>query len=115
MENKHMEREPYYFGITFISAGKTYNGYIEKISEDELDCLLTSFIDAPEGFTPDKNIMLNLPVTKEETIRLNCETIWFLREPEDKKTFLGIKIVNLPQKYRDLIKNHKTDNDSFLN
>jgi hypothetical protein len=106
MEKRHSERLLCHLKAKIISAGKTFDGFIENVSEEGLEYLISSLIQVPEDFTPEKMIKLIFQNHSGETINLTCEAKWFLRSSPDSKTLtVGMKIINPPQEYRELIRN----------
>ena len=88
-----------------ISEGKTFEGSIENVSEDGMEYLMTSFIQASKDFTPDKRIDLVFKAPSGEMISLDCEVVWFLKaEPREDNLVLGMRIINPPVQYRNMVK-----------
>lgn len=104
MEKRRSERKSCHVDATFISAGKSYNGWIENISEDGCEFFMTSLVRAPSDFTPEKRIQLSFPVSSGQMINLSCETIWFLRASQQDSLLIGARITNPPEEYDDLIR-----------
>ena len=108
MEKRHSERVPYHLKAKIVSADKTYDGFIENVSEDGFGYLITSLIQAPEDFAPEKMMKLAFLDHSGKTINLNCEAVWHLKTSLDyKNVFIGMKIITPSQEYDDLIRNGK--------
>lgn len=104
MEKRKFVRKPCHLDAAIISGDKIYDGYIGNISEEGLEYLMTAYVQSPRDFTPERILQLNFPVSVKETVNLTCEAIWFLRAVSLDQTLIGMKIINPPQKYRELIR-----------
>ena len=105
MERRKSERLPFSSGASIVFRDRSYAGAIENISEDGVEYLVTSTIQTTEDLTPEKLIELNFQTPSGSNISLKCEVKWFLRTPGDGKTLtLGMKIIDPPAEYRELIK-----------
>ncbi len=105
MEKRHSERFPCNLDATIISEGSIFEGVIENVSEDGVEYLITSSITSSGKFTPKKMIKLKFQIPSGEKLDLDCELEWFLRTPEDKdkSLIIGMKIVDPPEIYRNLV------------
>jgi len=57
-----------------------------------------------EDFSPGKIVILSFETNEEKTLDMNCIIKWFIKAPNyDKAMILGMKILNPPQEYRDMV------------
>jgi hypothetical protein len=105
MEKRASERVPYSLDAKIISAGKTYDGSIENVSEGGIEYLMTSLVETPKQFIPDKVIEINFQVPSGEILHLTCQVKWYLEiDPHDRKLMLGMKIIDPHQRYKELLR-----------
>ncbi len=91
------------------SGGKTYAGNLEYISNEGMEYILSSSIKVSKDFTPSQIIQLSFQTPLGSSIKLTCNVICFLRsEPEDKTLTMGMKVLNPPPQYIELIDTLKT-------
>ncbi len=110
IERRLSKRISAYINANVFSGGKTYDGSIENVSEEGVEYLMTSLIEAPKNFTPEKIIVLNFQIPSGETLNLYCEVKWFLRTPPfNKKLTLGMKIIDPPPTYKEFVKTLTAD------
>jgi hypothetical protein len=110
MERRRSRRIPVNLEANIISAGKSYVGLIENVSEGGLEYLMTSQVLVSEKFTPKKSLEVTFVIPSGETLHLNCELVWFLRAPLSEKLLtLGLKIIDPSTKYKEFIKSLDTD------
>ncbi len=108
MEKRHSDRATCHLKVKIVSADITYDGFIENVSEEGFECMIPSFIQAPEDFALDNMIKLEFLGPSGETINLNCVAIWHLRSSLDyKKMLMGMKIIEPSQDYNDLMRKGK--------
>ena len=105
MENRLSERIPCNLNATIMSEDGVFDGVIENVSECGVEYLITSSIISAGDFTPQKIIKLNFQIPSGEKLNLECEVEWFLKTPEnkDKSLILGMKIIDPPEIYKDLV------------
>lgn len=88
-----------------ISGDRACGGFIDNISEDGVEYLLTSEIKSSKDFIPERIITLNFQTSSGETLNLDCEVRWYLRTaPEDETLTVGMKILSPPSVYREFLK-----------
>ncbi len=105
MEKRLFKRKTIHLNAMIISGGKTYDGYIENVSEGGVEYLMTSSINAPYDFTPETVIELIFQIPSGKTLHLYCEVKWFLKASlDDKKLNLGIKVIDPPPEYIEFVK-----------
>ena len=105
MERRASERVPFNFDAKITSAGKTYDGCIENVSEGGIEYLMTSLIETPHNFTPDKIIEISFRIPSGAILNLKCRLKWYLEiDPHDRKLMLGMKIINPDRTYKELIR-----------
>lgn len=113
MERRKSERLPFSSNASIVFRGQTYAGSIENVSEGGVEYLLTSSIKTSEDLTPEKLIKLNIQTPSGRNISLSCEVKWFLKMPQNgKKLTMGMKIINPPDEYRELIKELNSKNSN---
>jgi len=106
MEKRVSERVPYRLDAKIISAGKTYDGVIENVSEGGMEYLMTSLVETSKHFVPEKIIEINFQISSGETLHLKCQVKWYLEvDPHDRKLMLGMKILDPHHKYKELLRN----------
>jgi hypothetical protein len=106
MERRQSQRVPVNLNAQIISDDKVLDGTIENMSEDGLEYFMTSFVKVTSNFIPAKSIKLNFQFPSGEMFNLNCELIWFLKtSPEEKSLLLGMKVIDPPQIYKDIVTN----------
>ncbi len=105
MEKRLSERIPCNLNATIMSEGSIFDGVIENVSEGGIEYLITSSIISSGNFTPQKTIKLNFQIPSGEKLDLECELEWFLRTPEDKdkSMIMGMRIIDPPEIYKDLV------------
>jgi hypothetical protein len=105
MEKRANKRIPFSLDAKIISGGKTYDGTVENVSRDGIEYLMTSVVQTPEDFTPDKIIELTFRTPAGDAVNLRCDVKWYLEvEPREKKLILGMEILAPPPAYRELLK-----------
>ena len=115
MERRHTERISFSLDARIISDKETHHGLIENISEDGMEYMITSYIQASKDFTPDKRIGLNFMTQSGEAIELNCEVKWFLKiESHEDKLLLGMEIINPSPEYKKWVKDITTSRSDDL-
>jgi hypothetical protein len=103
-ERRKFKRVPFSSDASIISAGKSYAGSIQNLSEEGAEYLLTSIREVSKDFIPEKAVSLVLKDPSGKQYKLNCEVKWYLRDKgKNNSLTLGIKITNPPPKYRELI------------
>jgi hypothetical protein len=106
---KLTERTSVHLQAKIVSGDETYHGIIQNVSETGIGSFIESVFKVEEGFTPKKKIKILFQAPSGETIRLDCEIIWYSREsPEDKKLSIGIKIVEPSEQYRQFVQSLKS-------
>lgn len=111
MERRKSERLPFSSDANIVLRDQSYTGAIENVSEDGVEYLLTSTIQTTEDLMPEKLIDLNFKTPSGKHISLTCEVKWYLKTPEDgKKLTMGMRIINPPAEYRELIKELNLNN-----
>jgi hypothetical protein len=103
MDRRHFERITCHFDATIVSGDRVYEGFIGNISEEGLEYLMTAYVQSPKDFTPERVVQLSFPLSAEECLELNCEAMWFLRAASLDQTLIGMRILNPPRRYKELI------------
>jgi hypothetical protein len=89
-----------------ISGGKSCGGFIDNVSEDGIEYLITSAIKSSIDFVPEKMITLSFQTPAGKKLNLDCEVKWYIRTaPDDETLTLGMKILNPPATYYEFIQN----------
>ena len=112
-----------------IIGDKTYNGYIENVSQEGAEYLMTCLINVSteakakkiteihfkvsskdsEDFKPEKTAEVHFQTPSGEAINLNCEVIWFSVSQHDNRTeVFGMEIINPPAQYMEFLKSINT-------
>ena len=112
-----------------IIGDKTYNGYIENVSQEGAEYLMTCLINVSteakakkiteihfkvsskdsEDFKPEKTAEVHFQTPSGEAINLNCEVIWFSVSQYDNRTeVFGMAIINPPAQYKEFLKSLNT-------
>ena len=106
MEKRASKRTPFSLDAEIVSNDNIFNGYIENVSEDGVESLVTAHVKSPAGLTPNKIIKLHFQVPSGKKFNLKCKVIWYLETAShDRKLLLGMKIISPPSTYRNLVKN----------
>jgi hypothetical protein len=106
MEKRASRRIPFSLDATVATKGNIFNGYIENVSEDGIEYLMTAKIQSPADFTPSKIIYLDFEAPTGDIFNLKCMVKWYLEViPHDRKLLLGMKIISPPSTYKKLVKN----------
>jgi hypothetical protein len=105
MEKRSANRKACNLEANIVSGGITCQGFIENVSENGMEYLMTSEIISSKNFTPDKRIELNFRIPSGEELKLDCEVRWFLRvTPEQNRLVLGMRIIDPPLEYKKFIR-----------
>jgi hypothetical protein len=106
MEKRISERLPISLDAEITSNGKSFAGSIKNVSESGIGYIITSSIQNPDEFSPDKVISMSFQVPSGDTLKLKCRIIWFSKSLPDGKTLtLGMKLLDIPLEYREWINN----------
>lgn len=96
------------FNGNIYLGGNTYAGLIEYVSNEGMDCMISSSIKVSKDFTPPQEMQLSFLTPLGNSFRLTCNVICFSRsEPEDKTLTMEMKVLNPPQRYINFIKTLK--------
>ena len=103
-ERRKKKRVPLKLNANIISAGKSYKGEIQEVSEQGLQYILNSLLEVASDFVPEKTSDLVLKDPSGKKYKLRCEVQWYLRgKGSDKSLTLGMKITDPTSKYKELI------------
>jgi hypothetical protein len=112
-----------------IFGGKSYHGYIEGVSFDGNEYLMTFWINVSseteagkinenhfedpsrdsEDYNPDQRVEVHFQTHSGEAINLNCKVIWFLVSQYNHGTeVFGMEIINPPAQYKEFLKSLNT-------
>jgi len=106
MDTRASRRIPFSLDAEIVSEDNTFNGYIENISQDGIECLMSTHVQSPADFTQNKILSINFQVPSGDEFNLKCELMWYLEaSPHDKKLLLGMKIISPPSRYKNLVNN----------
>ncbi|MEN8261885.1 MAG: response regulator [Nitrospirota bacterium] len=105
MENRTFEKMTVNLYATIIFGGKTYDGYIENVSTESNEYLMTFLVKVTEDFKPEKKAEIYFKIPSSETINLTCKIKWFFISPCNNNTeVLGIEIQDPSPRYKEFIK-----------
>ena len=105
MEKRLNEEMPVNLYAKIIFGDKTYNGYIEKVSQEGAEYLMNVVIKVSENFKPEKIAEIHFKIPLGETINLRCKVMMFFKSQYDNRTeVLGMEIINPPPKFKEFIK-----------
>ena len=106
MDKRSNERLNIAHEAEIISDGKSFAGTIENVSESGIGYIITSSMQNPDEFSPEKVISLSFKVPSGDTVSVNCRIVWLAKSLPDGKTLtLGMKLVDIPHEYREWINN----------
>ena len=106
MDKRQSNRVICNLNANIISGGKSCGGFIDNVSEDGIEYLITSAIKSSIDFVPEKMITLSFQTPSGKKVNLDCEVKWYLRTaPDDETMTLGMKILNPPATYHEFIQN----------
>ena len=106
MERRKFNRFPSSLTGVIIIEGKSYIGYLKNLSQEGIEYLgMLDFYHYHKEINPKKKVKLIVEKTiNNNVINLDCEIIWTKgRSSDSSKPFIGIKILNPPNSYIDLI------------
>lgn len=93
-----------------ISGGTSCGGFIDNISEDGVEYLMTSAIKSAKDFIPERLITLNFQTPSGKMLYLDCEVKWYLRTaPDDETLTVGMKILDPPSEYQEFLQDIDID------
>ena len=105
MNDRFYKRTQVNLNATIVSDGKSFVGAIENVSEGGVGYLINSSIKDSTNFIPTKKIQINFHTTSGSNLNLECEIVWFSRNPTGTSDLtLGLKIVDPSSEYKDWIK-----------
>ena len=106
MERRLFPRVPIKLNAEVIADGKTYSGVIDNISEEGMEYLITSYIDGAEEFHSEQRVEIKFQAHSGETEDVFCEVRWSMESATDERVLIvGMKIIDPPARYRELINN----------
>jgi len=104
MDRRESKRTHYFLDANITSGNSVYDGFIENVSRDGMEYLMTSVVDSPEHFIPRKVIDMHLTIPTGDELTLKCEVVWHLKaETYGKAVLIGLKIISPPSAYKNLI------------
>ena len=104
MDKRQSSRVICNLNANIISGGKSCGGFIDNVSEDGIEYLMTSAIKSSIDFVPERIITLSFPTTSGKMLNLDCEVKWYLRTaPDDETMTLGMKILNPTFAYHEFL------------
>lgn len=84
---------------------RTYEGYVENISESGIGYLMSSPENFKDDFLNSKEIELNIQITQDKEIVLDCVATWAKKGLTSGKTIgVGMSIIDPPPEYSEWIK-----------
>ncbi len=105
MERRRHRRIYIHLKASLMVDNRTYDGYIENISESGIGYLMSSPEQIKDDFLSSKSIELNLQMQPGKTIVLDCVATWARKGLNSGKTIgFGMKIIDPPVEYRDWIR-----------
>ena len=105
MENRRFKRFTTRFHSVVLSNGRSYAGSIDNFSEEGLAYKMSTFHEAIKELLPEKIVNVIILIPSGETVSLNCEIRWNDVSCDDKKLCMGMKILDLPEKYKKFLEN----------
>lgn len=104
-ERRQSQRIPANLDAKITSGGRIFDGNIENMSEDGLEYYMTSYVSATKDFFTGKSVDISFRGPSGEKIDIHCELKWLLETfPEEKSLLLGMRIIDPPLSYRELLK-----------
>ena len=104
MIERRSERISYFIDANIRSESNVYNVCIENLSTDGIECMVTAKRLTSMDFSQGKIVILSLETKKGKPINMNCIIKWYIKAPNyDKAMVLGMKILNPPQEYREMV------------
>ncbi len=104
MERRHSPRVPIRLNAEVKTEGKTYAGVIDNISEEGMEYLITSYIEATGEFQSEQKVEMKFRAPSGETVDVDCEVRWSMENAADERVLIvGMKILDPPSRYRELI------------
>lgn len=112
-ERRKKKRVPFKSNASIVhSGGKYYAGSTQNVSEEGLEYLLTSLPDVSSDFIPEKEIDMVMYDPSGKQYKLYCEVKWYLRgNDSDSPLTLGMKIMDPPPRYKELISTLTNEKD----
>ncbi len=105
MEKRQSLRVECTISANIISGGRTCGGFIDNISEDGLEYLMTSVTDSTMDFIPERVVTLSIQTPSGRKLHLECEVRWYLDGTRENATLtMGMKILNPAFDYRKFIR-----------
>ena len=104
MERRRSRRIVTTLDAEFSLEENNYTGVIENISNEGIYMRLLS-AGAPIEFTPGTELELNIKLSPEETMNLNCVIRWSKSiSPDRLSGSAGMEIINPPAEFGELLK-----------
>ena len=104
MDKRQSSRVICNLNANIISGGKSCGGFIDNVSEDGIEYLMTSAIKSSIDFVPERIITLSFHTPSGKMLNLDCEVKWYLRTaPDDETMTLGMKILNPTFAYHEFL------------
>lgn len=112
MDKRQSNRVICNLNANIISGGKSCGGFIDNVSEDGVEYLMTSAIKSSIDFIPERIITLSFQTPSGKILYLECEVKWYLRTaPDDETMTVGMKILNPTTAYQEFL--HDLDRESI--
>ncbi len=100
MERRYHKRIYLHMKARIIWDDKTYDGYVEDVSESGIGSFVASSHKINNTLAPDDIIELNLQISPDKTMNLNCKIIWIKKGTFSGDTIgLGMQIIDTPSEY----------------
>ncbi len=104
MERRRHKRIYIHLKATITVDDRTYDGYIENISESGIGYLMASPESIKDDFLSSKSIELKLQMQPGKTIVLDCIAKWAKKGLASGKTIgVGMNIIDPPVEYGDWV------------
>ena len=104
MEKRRSKRIIVSLEAEILSEDRSFAGIIENLSNEGLYVKIVP-AKTPVDFTPGKPLKFIIQLPTGETLNLNCELKWLCNDTSyDLSGRAGMKIINPPPEYIDLLK-----------
>ena len=104
MDKRQSSRLICNLNASIISGGTSCGGFIDNVSEDGIEYLMTSAIKSSIDFIPERIITLSFNTPSGKMLNLDCEVKWYLRTaPDDETMTVGMKILNPTSAYHEFL------------
>ncbi len=104
MDKRQSNRVICNLNANIISGSQSCGGFIDNVSEDGVEYLMTSAIKSSIDFVPERIITLSFQAPSGKKLNLDCEVKWYIRTaPDDETMTVGMKILNPTSAYHEFL------------